>query len=142
MMQNEELKDTAKGSVNSSNQSGGITVGNIQAENVAGGNIENITKTITQDSSIKDIIALLEVMKIKIEDIEITDESREKVKGHIDNAIVKAKSTKPDKKSIGESLENASKVLEGTSSVVLKATSFGHMFSKALIWAGQSVGWL
>ena len=88
------------------------------------------------------MLELFEAMKTEVENIEVPEEEKERAKECIDDAIVKAKSNTSDKKSIGDSLENAGKVLEGASKTALKATAFGHMLSQGLIWAGKAIGWL
>ena len=64
MSESKITKEVPNGSVHTQNQSGGIAAGNIQATNVAGGNIENV---INQDSSIQEVVKLLETMKKEID---------------------------------------------------------------------------
>ena len=119
MSKQEGTTGKPKENVYSTNQTGGITVGEIQADNIAGGNIEKIIKVINQDSSMKDILRLMEKMKAEIEIMEVSDEEKEKANECIDNAMTKVKTDKSDKKSIRENLENAGKILEGVSKVLL-----------------------
>ena len=74
--------------------------------------------------------------------MDVPDKEKNKAKPFIESALVEAKSDRPNKKSIAESLEQAGKILNGVSKVALKATVFGNMLSQGLIWAGKSIGWL
>lgn len=123
-------------------QRGGITAGNIQAETVIAGDVENINQIGTKSSSSQEIINLLEEMVKKLQELNVPDKEKNKAKPFIESALVEAKSDKPEKRSIADSLEQAGKILDGASTTALKATAFGQLLSQGLIWTGKAIGWL
>lgn len=117
--------------------------GNARVDNLTtgasihGDHAQQFLNTVTPDSSRDDILKLLAFVQQELPKLDVPEEVKDEVANEVKGAEIQAKKEAPDKKKIGEKLQNATEALEHVPKLTKSAVTIGNLLGQAILWCGM-----
>ncbi len=100
---------------------------------------------INQNSSIKDVLKIIQAIQQKSSELDIDDKNKKEIKKHIETVKIELEDKNPDKKSIEESIRRTNEIIGQAKTMSENLKDIGILIGKIAMWLGTTttkLGWM
>ena len=105
-------------------------------------NAQQLADRLTPESPKEEVAQLLTLVKQEVAQLDVPDKDKKKITNELEGAELEVTEDQPDKKTIADKLQAATRTLKEVGPLTAQAVKVGNMIGKAILWCGaQWVMW-